>query len=161
MLSCRQIPPNVPRLIARCGSKASGFCFASRSRIATARSAAPSASFHRPRAPWVPWAFPGSPRVRHPASLCYALGEMDAKNKLYFGVNLKVLRDYIADASVDLIYLGPPFNSSATYNVLFNENSGEKSAARCRPSAMHLRGKQCGKSVSVTRGCTSSAWSKA
>jgi DNA modification methylase len=33
------------------------------------------------------------------------------KNKLYYGDNLAVLRDYIPDQSVDLIYLGPPFNS--------------------------------------------------
>jgi len=42
---------------------------------------------------------------------------MDEKNKLYFGDNLKILREYVEDASVDLIYLDPPFNSSATYNV--------------------------------------------
>ncbi|MBZ5513961.1 MAG: RsmD family RNA methyltransferase [Acidobacteriia bacterium] len=42
---------------------------------------------------------------------------MDTKNKLYFGDNLKILRDYVEDASVDLIYLDPPFNSSATCNV--------------------------------------------
>lgn len=40
------------------------------------------------------------------------------KNKLYFGDNLDILRDYVADESVDLIYLDPPFNSNATYNVL-------------------------------------------
>jgi site-specific DNA-methyltransferase (adenine-specific) len=40
---------------------------------------------------------------------------MDAKNKLYFGDNLKILREYVPEASVDLIYLDPPFNSSATY----------------------------------------------
>jgi site-specific DNA-methyltransferase (adenine-specific) len=55
---------------------------------------------------------------------------MDEKNKLYFGDNLKILRDYVDDASVDLIYLDPPFNSSATYNVLFKEKSGEESAAQ-------------------------------
>jgi len=55
---------------------------------------------------------------------------MDAKNKLYFGDNLKILREYVTDASVDLIYLDPPFNSSATYNVLFKEKSGEESAAQ-------------------------------
>ncbi len=55
---------------------------------------------------------------------------MDAKNKLYFGDNLKILRGYVPDASVDLIYLDPPFNSSATYNVLFKEKSGEESAAQ-------------------------------
>jgi site-specific DNA-methyltransferase (adenine-specific) len=31
---------------------------------------------------------------------------------------------------VDLIYLDPPFNSNATYNILFAEKSGEKSAAQ-------------------------------
>ncbi|MGD0322759.1 MAG: DNA methyltransferase [Terriglobia bacterium] len=55
---------------------------------------------------------------------------MDEKNKLYFGDNLKILRDHVADASVDLIYLDPPFNSNATYNVLFKEKSGEESAAQ-------------------------------
>jgi site-specific DNA-methyltransferase (adenine-specific) len=55
---------------------------------------------------------------------------MDGKNKLYFGDNLKILRDYVEDASVDLIYLDPPFNSSATYNVLFKEKSGEEAAAQ-------------------------------
>ena len=54
--------------------------------------------------------------------LCYALDNMDDKNKLYFGDNLKILRDYVEDASVDLAYLDPPFNSSATYNVLFKKN---------------------------------------
>jgi site-specific DNA-methyltransferase (adenine-specific) len=55
---------------------------------------------------------------------------MDTTNKLYFGDNLKILREYVPDASVDLIYLDPPFNSSATYNVLFKEKSGEESAAQ-------------------------------
>jgi site-specific DNA-methyltransferase (adenine-specific) len=41
---------------------------------------------------------------------------MDEKNKLYFGDNLKILRDRVEDASVDLIYLDPPFDSSATYS---------------------------------------------
>ncbi len=40
------------------------------------------------------------------------------KNKLNFGDNLKIMREYIPDKSVDLIYLDPPFNSKATYNVL-------------------------------------------
>jgi site-specific DNA-methyltransferase (adenine-specific) len=43
----------------------------------------------------------------------------DPKNKLYYGDNLEVLRDYIPDQSVDLIYLDPPFNSRQDYNVLF------------------------------------------
>ena len=41
---------------------------------------------------------------------------MDEKDKLYFGDNLNILRAYVADASVDLIDLDPPFNSSATYD---------------------------------------------
>lgn len=52
------------------------------------------------------------------------------KNKLYFGDNLDILRKYIPDESADLIYLDPPFNSNATYNVLFQEKNGEKSAAQ-------------------------------
>ena len=32
-------------------------------------------------------------------------------NGLYFGDNLHVLREHVADASVDLVYLDPPFNS--------------------------------------------------
>ena len=47
-------------------------------------------------------------------------------NTLYYGDNLEVLREHIADVSVDLIYLDPPFNSNASYNVLFRapgENS--------------------------------------
>jgi len=52
------------------------------------------------------------------------------KNKLYFGDNLDILHEHVASESVDLIYLDPPFNSNATYNVLFQEKSGEKSAAQ-------------------------------
>ncbi len=52
------------------------------------------------------------------------------RNQLYFGDNLDVLRQHVPDASVDLIYLDPPFNSNATYNVLFRERSGEQSAAQ-------------------------------
>ncbi len=54
----------------------------------------------------------------------------DWQNKLYFSDNLKVLREHIPVSSVDLIYLDPPFNSNATYNMLFKEPSGEKSAAQ-------------------------------
>jgi len=57
---------------------------------------------------------------------------MDAwKNQLFFGDNLEILRSgRIPVNSVDLIYLDPPFNSNATYNILFAEKSGEKSAAQ-------------------------------
>lgn len=52
------------------------------------------------------------------------------KNKLFFGDNLRILREHVKDESVDLIYLDPPFNSSANYNVIFREQSGEQSAAQ-------------------------------
>ena len=64
------------------------------------------------------------------AKVVVCSAQMDGKNKLYFGDNLKILRDHVADASVDLIYLDPPFNSNANYNVLFKEKSGEESAAQ-------------------------------
>jgi site-specific DNA-methyltransferase (adenine-specific) len=51
-------------------------------------------------------------------------------NHLYYGDNLEVLRDNIRDESVDLIYLDPPFNSNATYNVLFRGPSGDASPAQ-------------------------------
>ncbi len=51
-------------------------------------------------------------------------------NALYYGDNLAVLRDSIASESVDLIYLDPPFNSNASYNVLFKAPSGEQSQAQ-------------------------------
>ena len=42
-------------------------------------------------------------------------------NRLFYGDNLHVLQDTHAfpDASVDLIYLDPPFNSKRDYNLLF------------------------------------------
>lgn len=54
------------------------------------------------------------------------------KNKLYFGDNLDIMRRYIPDESVDLTYLDPPFNSKATYNVLFQEKNGTKSGAQIK-----------------------------
>jgi site-specific DNA-methyltransferase (adenine-specific) len=53
------------------------------------------------------------------------------KNQLFFGDNLDILRSgRIPVESVDLIYLDPPFNSNASYNILFAEKGGEKSAAQ-------------------------------
>ena len=57
------------------------------------------------------------------------LPKMDT-NVLYYGDNLEILRKYIPDGSVDLIYLDPPFNSNATYNVLFKEPGGRSSEAQ-------------------------------
>ena len=53
-------------------------------------------------------------------------------NSLFYGDNLQVLRDHVPDESVDLVYLDPPFNSNASYNVLFREKSGEDSPAQIK-----------------------------
>lgn len=54
------------------------------------------------------------------------------KNKLYYGDNYEVLRRYVKDESVDLIYLDPPFNSRQDYNVLFAEKDGSQSSSQIR-----------------------------
>jgi site-specific DNA-methyltransferase (adenine-specific) len=51
-------------------------------------------------------------------------------NVLYYGDNLEILQKYIPDSSIDLVYLDPPFNSKATYNVLFKEPTGKPSQAQ-------------------------------
>jgi site-specific DNA-methyltransferase (adenine-specific) len=51
-------------------------------------------------------------------------------NTLYYGDNLQILREYIPDESVDLVYLDPPFNSNRSYNVLFKDESGLASEAQ-------------------------------
>jgi DNA modification methylase len=53
-------------------------------------------------------------------------------NLLYYGDNLDILRRYVKDESVDLIYLDPPFKSNQDYNVLFKERNGTQSAAQIR-----------------------------
>jgi len=54
------------------------------------------------------------------------------KNTLYYGDNLDVLRQHVGDETVDLVYLDPPFNSNATYNVLFAERNGSQAAAQIK-----------------------------
>jgi DNA modification methylase len=45
-------------------------------------------------------------------------------NTLYYGDNLDIMREYIPDESVDLVYLDPPFNSKQAYNVIFRDKEG-------------------------------------
>lgn len=52
------------------------------------------------------------------------------RNTLFYGDNLPILREYIPDESIDLIYLDPPFNSNRSYNVLFKDESGQDSEAQ-------------------------------
>lgn len=54
------------------------------------------------------------------------------ENTLFYGDNLEILRDYIPDESVDLIYIDPPFNSKRNYNVLFTEQNGSQSSSQIR-----------------------------
>ena len=56
-------------------------------------------------------------------------------NTLYYGDNLDILREYIADASIDLVYLDPPFNSNRNYNVLFKDERGAESEAQITAAA--------------------------
>ena len=53
-------------------------------------------------------------------------------NRLYYGDNLDILQRYVKDESVDLVYLDPPFNSNATYNVLFAEQDGSRAASQIK-----------------------------
>lgn len=53
-------------------------------------------------------------------------------NRLYYGDNLDVLRRHVDDESVDLVYLDPPFNSNASYNVLFAEKDGTQAASQIK-----------------------------
>jgi len=55
-----------------------------------------------------------------------------AENVLYYGDNLDILRQYIKDETIDLIYLDPPFKSEQDYNVLFKEQNGSRSAAQIK-----------------------------
>jgi site-specific DNA-methyltransferase (adenine-specific) len=51
-------------------------------------------------------------------------------NTLFYGDNLPILRDYIPDESVDLVYLDPPFNSQRAYNVSLRDKHGQESDAQ-------------------------------
>jgi site-specific DNA-methyltransferase (adenine-specific) len=52
------------------------------------------------------------------------------KNTLYYGDNLTIMREHIADESVDLVYLDPPFNSARDYNVLFKQARKDENQAQ-------------------------------
>src|SRR5208283_5654576 len=49
---------------------------------------------------------------------------------LYYGDNLDILRRYLKDETVDLVYLDPPFNSAQTYSAFFQEKDGSAAASQ-------------------------------
>ena len=55
-----------------------------------------------------------------------------SENLLYYGDNLDILRRYLKEETVDLIYLDPPFKSEQDYNVLFEERNGSRSKAQMK-----------------------------
>lgn len=54
------------------------------------------------------------------------------KNTLFYGDNLDVLQRHFPPEYIDLIYLDPPFNNKADYNILFRERSGKESVAQAQ-----------------------------
>jgi 16S rRNA G966 N2-methylase RsmD len=68
-------------------------------------------------------------RRQAPAAQAGTLSNVE-RNTLYYGDNLDVLQRHVKDESIDLVYLDPPFNSNANYNVLFAEQDGSRSAAQ-------------------------------
>jgi DNA modification methylase len=67
-----------------------------------------------------------------PEACAMNLSPLNESGSLFYGDNLDVMKRYIVDESVDLVYLDPPFNSNATYNVLFAEQDGSRSAAQIK-----------------------------
>jgi len=51
-------------------------------------------------------------------------------NTLYFGDNLDILRERVKDEVADLIYLDPPFNSRAQYNLIFDRPTDDAVSAQ-------------------------------
>jgi site-specific DNA-methyltransferase (adenine-specific) len=54
---------------------------------------------------------------------------MTPKNRLFYGDNLDMLRQYIKDETVDLCYIDPPFNTKRNYNQNYN-NIGQEDIAQ-------------------------------
>lgn len=76
-------------------------------------------------------------------------------NTLYYGDNLKILREYVKVDSVDLIYLDPPFNSNRNYNVLFKDESGTDPQSQITWLAIKCR------SIEMEMASSSGMWSTA
>ena len=80
--------------------------------------------------PFIPPLKQGERRQYPPFVPPQAEGEVEMENTLYYGDNLDILRRYVKDETVDLVYLDPPFKSNQDYNVLFAEQNGSRAAAQ-------------------------------
>ena len=58
-------------------------------------------------------------RIAGADGVCFNWAAMT--NTLYYGDNLEILCEHVPDESVDLVFLDPPFNSNASYNVQFRQ----------------------------------------
>jgi DNA modification methylase len=56
-------------------------------------------------------------------------------NRLCLGDNLEILRTSVADASVNLVYLDPPFQTGKDYEVMLDRRTGKPRRARARAEA--------------------------
>jgi len=54
---------------------------------------------------------------------------------LFYGDNLDILRQHVGEASVDLVYLDPPFQSGKDYNVIFETHTGKPEDERAQAEA--------------------------
>jgi DNA modification methylase len=70
-----------------------------------------------------------------PLFLQVATISLQPMNTLFYGDNLDVLRQHVADATVDLVYLDPPFQSGKDYNVIFESRRGERGDERAQAEA--------------------------
>lgn len=59
-------------------------------------------------------------------------GPQFEKNMLFYGDNLEILRNRIADNSVDLCYIDPPFNSNRSYFQIYSGIQGKVDKAQAQ-----------------------------
>ena len=72
----------------------------------------------------------GAQTPREHSGMLAAVSTADFVDTLIYGENLEVLQRFIADESVDLIYLDPPFNKNKAYSLIFKDESGQTSDAQ-------------------------------
>src|SRR5579862_3019978 len=68
------------------------------------------------------------PRVISPAHGARRTIAHTVTNALFYGDNLDVLRRHVEDASVDLVYLDPPFQSGKDYSLIFETRASAPAA---------------------------------